>query len=410
MTAGADGPEGSDPLVGTRLDGQFDLLELVGRGGMGRVYRAVQHPLGRTVAVKVVARDHGPPGGLSAARFLREAKAAARVVHPNIVTIHAYGETPDGWLYLVMEHLRGRTLAEAMDVEVQMDLVRTSLIAEEVAGALAAAHARGVLHRDLKPTNVFLARVAGREDVVKLLDFGLAKAFTDDISLGSITADDVVVGTSGYLAPEQIRCEPPDPRTDVWALAVLLYRAVTGVLPFMGDKAEVIHRTLEEAPPAPSALRPGLDRTVERVILWGLNKDKDDRPASVIELARGFAMATGAPFTIAESQVGTVPSHPVVKIRPKAPAEPAAPPPPPPAPPAPPDDGPTAPDALAAPGGPSEGRAPDGDSEGSTSPVPAEAPPRPARPRLTRHAALIAAAAVASAVAAGLVTWVVMTR
>lgn len=310
----------SDPLVGTRLDGQFDLLELIGQGGMGRVYEATQQPLGRTVAVKIMA-DRPADESNATARFRREAQALSRLSHPNIVTIHDFGRTDDGWIYLVMERVVGQDLQDVLDVLVdgpgereQLDLVRISRICEQVAAALAEAHSHGIIHRDLKPSNVFLTGVAGRDEQVKLLDFGLARAFIDDPELAQVTADDVVVGTSGYLAPEQLRREALGPATDVWALAVLLYRMLTGLLPFRGSKAEILDRTLEKHPAAPSTFREDLPRAADRVVLWGLNKKPEDRPPSVVDLARAFAFAVGAPFSLDQAHISTVPAQPVVRI------------------------------------------------------------------------------------------------
>ena len=137
----------------------------------------------------------------------------------------------------------------------------------------------------------------------------------EDADLATVTADDVVVGTSGYLAPEQLRRQELGPRTDVWALAVLMYRAVTGLMPFRGSQAEVLHRTLEKHPAEPSTFRKDLPRAAERAILWGLNKRPEDRAPSVIDLARAFAHGVGAPFFIDQAHVCTVPSQPAVVIR-----------------------------------------------------------------------------------------------
>lgn len=303
----------SDPLVGTRLDGQYDLLELIGQGGMGRVYRAIQQPLGRSVAVKIMA-DRPAADTNGATRFRREAQALSRLSHPNIVAIHGFGRTDDGWLYLVLEHVIGVNLEEVIEQDEDLDLHRFAAIAEQVAAAVAKAHSQGIIHRDLKPSNVILTGVAGRDEQVKLLDFGLARAFVDDAELGQVTADDVVVGTSGYLSPEQLRMEELGPATDVWALAVLMYRAVTGVMPFRGSKAEVLDRTLDKHPAEPSTFRKDLPRAADRAILWGLNKRPEDRPASVIDLARAFADGVGAQFSVEQGHLATVPVQPIVVV------------------------------------------------------------------------------------------------
>jgi len=280
---------------------------------MGRVYRAVQHPLGRVVAVKVLLPRDIPVDDASA-RFLREARATAQLTHPNTVTVHDFGSTPEGWTYLVTECLEGRTLQSDIESKGPLDLQWVARVVEQIAGSLAEAHAKGMIHRDLKPANVFLARIAGRDDVVKVLDFGLAKAFAPDTSLPDITADDVVVGTAGYLAPEQIHRETLDHRTDIWALGVLLYQALTGRLPFTGRKAEVLHRTLERKPPPPSRIRGDLPEALDGVVLWALEKDAEQRPASVVELSRALSTAADVPFSLDEAHVGTVPAQPAIVI------------------------------------------------------------------------------------------------
>ena len=303
------------PPLGTWLKDTYELTDVLGQGGMGRVYRAVQHPLGRVVAVKVLLPRDIPVDDASA-RFLREARATAQLTHPNTVTVHDFGSTPEGWTYLVTECLEGRTLQSDIESKGPLDLQWVARVVEQIAGSLAEAHAKGMIHRDLKPANVFLARIAGRDDVVKVLDFGLAKAFAPDTSLPDITADDVVVGTAGYLAPEQIHRETLDHRTDIWALGVLLYQALTGRLPFTGRKAEVLHRTLERKPPPPSRIRGDLPEALDGVVLWALEKDAEQRPASVVELSRALSTAADVPFSLDEAHVGTVPAQPALVIGP----------------------------------------------------------------------------------------------
>ncbi len=288
--------QAADPLQGAWLDETYELVELIGVGGMGRVYRAVQHPLGRTVAIKVMA-PKGRRGAETAARFRREAMAAAALQHPHTIRIFDFGELDDGRLYMVMEYLEGGTLADVLE-EGFVDLRWLAGVLEQVVAALSEAHSRSILHRDLKPSNIFLARVPGGL-IAKVFDFGLAKAFERNVSeLADITSEGVVVGTAGYLAPEQIRGEPLDQRTDVWALGILLYRAAAGRPPFVGSEALVVHRTLERDPEPPSAHRPGLPREVDRVIMSAIEKDPDRRPQSVVELGRGFARAVGIPFQL----------------------------------------------------------------------------------------------------------------
>jgi len=286
-----------DRLLGTRLNDTYELVELIGTGGMGRVYKAIHLPLDRVVAVKVMTPKPGRRADETAARFRREAMAAASLRHAHTISVFDYGELPDGRLYMVMEYLEGGTLADVME-EGSVNLRWLAGVLEQVAASLSEAHGKGIIHRDLKPTNIFLAKVQGGLHV-KVFDFGLAKAFERSVAdLGDITSEGIVVGTAGYLAPEQIRGDPLDPRTDVWALGILLYRAAAGRPPFVGSEALVVHRTLERDPEPPSHYRSGIPRSVERVIMSAIEKDPAKRPPSVVALARDFARATGAPFQL----------------------------------------------------------------------------------------------------------------
>ena len=415
------------PALGTILKDTYELIDVLGQGGMGRVYRAIQHPLGRTVAVKVLIPQDLSRYEEASIRFLREAKATARLTHPNTVTVYDFGITPEGWTFIAMEYLEGRTLRAVLERRGTVDPVWFVGILEQVAGSVAEAHAFGIVHRDLKPANVFLAQVGGRRDVVKVLDFGLAKAFAPEITLQDITAEDVVVGTAGYLAPEQIRCLPLDQRVDVWALGTLAYQALTGRLPFTGTKAEVVHRTLERSPPPPSQIRPELPEAIDRVILWALEKAPGDRPDSVTELARACALAVGAPFSLEEAHVGTVPAQPAIVIRPPPPADDAT------RPELPDkddatvqaipsarslprmaaraatgDDGPSGPyvaTAQSLPKPPSEAIIPVSEARPGPSAVRQPAPPKPEAQSNRRVVVLVLATAAASAAAAALVAW-----
>jgi len=232
--------EGSwgDALVAGASIGRFQLVREVGRGGFGVVWEARDLQLGRSVAFKAVRA--GGREDLREERLLREAEAAARLSHPNLVTLHDVGSTPQG-AYLVMELLRGQTLAERLllGAVAPREAVR---IATEVARGVAHAHAEGVIHRDLKPANVFLCE-DGR---VKVLDFGLAHAFGRRRAEG---------GTSGYMAPEQAEGAPEDERTDVYALGVILFELLTGGRPAPGASLEV---------PGAPALGPLVARMLER--------------------------------------------------------------------------------------------------------------------------------------------------
>ena len=269
---------------GTRL-GNYEIVSPLGAGGMGEVYRATDSRLGRDVAIKVLPADvAADPDRL--ARFEREAKTVAALNHPNIVTLHAI-EDAAGIRFLVMELVEGRTL-DALVVPGGLVPARVLELAIPLADALAAAHERGVVHRDLKPANVM---VSG-EGRVKVLDFGLARPAASHPALGATQAPTVaapisslglVVGTVPYMAPEQIRGEAVDARTDLFALGILLYELLAGRRPFTGaTSADVSSAILRDAPPPLSALRADLPSDLGRIVGRCLEKD----PARRVQTAR----------------------------------------------------------------------------------------------------------------------------
>ena len=236
-------------MTGTRL-AHYRILEKLGAGGMGEVYRAHDEQLDREVAIKVLPADSFADA-TARARLLREARAAAALNHPAICTIHEVGEA-DGQSYIAMELVDGQPLSDkvragALPLD---DVLRYGM---QIADALAHAHARQVVHRDLKPANV----VAGPDGRVKVLDFGLAKrirdlgptlATTETHESGPLTEAGTVVGTLGYMAPEQLRGQPADTRSDIWALGVLLYEIATGTRPFTGQSRFELSSNILNAP------------------------------------------------------------------------------------------------------------------------------------------------------------------
>lgn len=231
---------GADPLVGTTVAGKYRVLALVARGGMGRIYRAEQVPLGREVALKLLTR---PLLGSSVddlameKRFLREAATCARLHHPNTVNVFDYGSLDlggDPTFYMIMEFLHGRTLAQALRQDGPFAATRVARIAYEIARSLREAHAAGVVHRDLKPSNVML--VPGDEgEAVKVLDFGVAKVVAEGTE--ALTTDGSFVGSPRYTAPEQVRQEDVDGRADLYALGVVMWELLTGAPPFSSAEA-----------------------------------------------------------------------------------------------------------------------------------------------------------------------------
>ena len=270
---------------GTRL-GPYEILAPLGAGAMGRVYRARDTRLDRFVAIKVLA----PSPSVDARRLdrlQREARAISRVSHPNICAIHDVGQS-DGVTFLVMEYLEGETLARSLE-RGPVALGRALVIGSQIADALDAAHRRGVIHRDLKPSNVMLTT-----DGVKLLDFGLAKLRDVDAaepdaqatrSLG-LTEEGVILGTYPYMSPEQVEGQSADPRSDIFALGIVLYEMVTGRRAFQGEsRATLTVAILTDDPPAVSTLSPSAPPLLDRVVDRCLAKDPEARWQTARDLA-----------------------------------------------------------------------------------------------------------------------------
>ncbi|MEU8587463.1 protein kinase [Streptomyces sp. NPDC048664] len=257
----------------TVLGGRYELVERLGQGGMGTVHQGVDRQLRRTVAVKLLSSElaHDPQ---SRARFRREAHAAAALNHPAVATIHDVGEEPheDGPRpYLVMEYVQGTTLAEALR-EGPLPVAEAITVACAVLDALQHSHERGIVHRDIKPSNIMLTGPGS----VKVLDFGIAKAFTEAAT--RITGSGAAIGTPAYLSPEQISGAEVDHRADLYAMGCLLHELLTGQTPFRGESPfAVMHQHLYAEPEPVSRLRPQTPPAVETVILRALRKDPAER-------------------------------------------------------------------------------------------------------------------------------------
>lgn len=251
------GPETADPFVGRKVAGSYTIGELVGVGGMGRVYKAEQQPLGRTVAIKLI-HPHLLGDAQSVARFYTEAKAASRLNHPNSVSVIDFGRTDDGLLYLVMEFLSGRDLARVMADEGPLTFYRICDILSSVLGALDEAHELGVVHRDLKPENIILRKARNGPEIVKVVDFGLATMFgPQSQGVTSITSPGLVCGTPDYMSPEQARGESVDGRGDLYAVGVILFELLTERLPYVDDTpTKVVMRHIQDPIPDPIAVAP----------------------------------------------------------------------------------------------------------------------------------------------------------
>ncbi|MEZ4475207.1 MAG: protein kinase [bacterium] len=298
--------EGDLDGQGTRV-GEYVLERLLGRGGMSRVYFARERLTGRGVAVKIL--QAGLPPNLAADRRLeQEARAITRIDHPNVVEVYAWGRTGDGLPYIAMEYLEGKTLAHLVSVGRQVSVERMLPIAAQMLSALARAHQLDIIHRDIKPDNVFLVRRDGQEDVVKMLDFGIAKLLGAQPHSLVQTVQGLVLGTPEYLPPELALGQEISPATDIYALGVILFEGLTGRLPFIGQGAgELAEHHCFSPPPRLRPLAPDVPPELEAIVLKCLAKDPTARFASADMLLQALQPFLGggprAP-TVANSPLG----------------------------------------------------------------------------------------------------------
>jgi serine/threonine-protein kinase len=279
-----------DPLIGTTIAGRYQIEEAIGEGGMATVYAARHRLVDRPCAVKVMNAALAK-NEVIRERFRREAKAAQKLAHPNIIEIFDQGETPEGSLYLVMEILEGMTLADLLERERTVSLERTLPIAIQIARALARAHDLEVIHRDLKPENVFLADGSDGFDRVKLLDFGIARSMQDT----RLTGAGEVFGTPQYMAPERITSIDAGPAADLYALGVILYEMLCGTLPFDApDVTTYFIKHLKEVPPPPRSRDASIPAQIDGLIMELLAKDPKDRPVDAHRVHADLLAIAGA--------------------------------------------------------------------------------------------------------------------
>jgi serine/threonine protein kinase/tetratricopeptide (TPR) repeat protein len=287
-----------DRMIGRTLPGGYHVLDLVGVGGMGRVYRAEQSVLGRTVAVKVI-HPHLLADESAAVRFLTEARAASQLNHPNSVSVYDFGRTEDGQPYLVMEFLRGKDLATVAWEEGPLPFKRVVDVLRQGLAALGEAHELGIVHRDLKPENVILEPMRRGGDVVKVVDFGLAK-LKGDAQGRSVTNPGIVCGTPDYMSPEQGRGEELDGRSDLYAVGVILFQLLTGRLPFDADNpTQIVMMHLTIPVPDPRQVAP--ERDIPDVLVDVLMRAMAKEAAKRFQDAQEFSDALQAALATMES-------------------------------------------------------------------------------------------------------------
>jgi serine/threonine protein kinase len=271
----------------------YQVVEKIGEGGMGEVYKAIDTRLNRLVALKVISHTHG--SGHEKQRFAREAKAASALNHPNIVTIYEFN-TESGLDFIAMEYIQGATLHKLIG-ERQLPLETLLEYARQAAGAVAKAHAAGIVHRDLKPNNIM---VTG-EGVVKVLDFGLAKQQSaasdpDSTQTQALTKAGTVLGTPAYMSPEQAMGEPADWRSDIFSFGVILYEIASGRRPFQGKNSQAtLHQIAHKEAPSPAEVNPAAPLDLSAVIEKCLKKAPEERPQSMAEVAAALAAPAQAP-------------------------------------------------------------------------------------------------------------------
>jgi len=315
------GGEGTDPFIGKTFRGTYFVQRKIGEGGMGVVYQAMHVALDIPVALKILRRALlSDPAVVQ--RFHREARAASRLRHPQVVAVTDFGQTDDGALYMVMEYIAGKSLARLISEEYPLPEERVVRIGAQILAALEEAHAGQVLHRDLKPENVMVEARRDEPDAVKVLDFGIAKIQLPGDGQGTLTQAGLVCGTPGYMSPEQWGGQPLDARSDLYSLGVTLYEMLTGKLPFeQSTPLEMVRRHLTERPQPPSARRP--ERTfspaLEELVMRTIAVDREARPESAAALR---AELLACPLLGADPAAGPLPAPRTVVLE----RDPSAPP------------------------------------------------------------------------------------
>ncbi|MCA9671649.1 MAG: serine/threonine protein kinase [Myxococcales bacterium] len=285
--------EPADPRVGTTFAGRYRIISKLGEGGMGVVYIAEHIAIEKKVALKVLLQEYARKADLKE-RFLQEAKAAARIGHENIVDITDFGDTPDGSVFFAMEFLEGQELSQAVKKNGAYPWQKAKPILLQICRAMGAAHSKHIIHRDMKPENIFLIEREGKPDFVKVLDFGIAKVTDDSPGERRLTKTGMIFGTPEYMSPEQAQGHKPDHRVDIYALGVIMYELLTGRVPFKADTfMGILTKHIFEQPTPPSEVEPSVPGEVEAIILKAMAKDRDDRYRSMAEMASAISTCAG---------------------------------------------------------------------------------------------------------------------
>jgi serine/threonine-protein kinase len=293
-------------LLGSVVADRYHILKKLGAGGMGTVYLAEHVKMGRKSALKVMNPGMNTDPD-AVARFNREASNASRLSHPNICGIYDFGETPDGMIYLAMEFIEGSALTDIIEKGGPLQPARAASIIHQTADALQIAHDAGIVHRDLKPDNIMVARNRDGSDLVKVVDFGIAKASTSEAQ--NVTKTGMVVGTPEYMSPEQLAGDKLDGRSDIYALGLVAFNCLTGALPFSATSAqEAMIMRLTDVPRALAEVRPDVawPEAVQATLDLALARDAKDRYQSAAQFGREFAAALASMPAHPTDEAGTV--------------------------------------------------------------------------------------------------------
>ena len=300
------GQNAQGDLVGTVIADRYHVMKKLGEGGMGAVYLAEHVKMGRKSAIKVMnpGMNQDPD---AIARFNREASNASRMNHPNICAIYDFGETPEGLIYLAMEFIEGQSLTSLIEKSGSLPPARAGSILHQTADALQVAHDYGIVHRDLKPDNIMIAKGRDNTDLVKVVDFGIAKASTSDAQ--KVTKTGLVVGTPEYMSPEQLSGDKLDGRSDIYSLGLVGFNMLTGTLPFPSNSAqEAMIMRLTDQPKKLAEMKPDVawPDELQRVMDKALARDVTERYQKAADFGREFAMAIEAMPATAAAEAGTM--------------------------------------------------------------------------------------------------------
>jgi serine/threonine-protein kinase len=277
----------SDDVIGQVVDDRFEIRGRLGQGGMATVYRALQRSVGREVAIKLIDQRYASDG-MGVRRFLREARLASQLAHPNTVSVLDAGQSSDGRLFIAMELVRGRTLADVIAKEGPFPVDRAARIGVQLCDGLEAAHKLEILHRDLKPSNIMVLDDPPGRDAVKILDFGLAKSLAEEES--QVTATGYVIGTPGFMAPELVRGAEASTASDIYSMGVVLTEMVSGKAVWGAGPTQEVEKRQAGGMPARLGLPPSIRPLIERL----LSPDPAQRPASAGELRQALLALIGS--------------------------------------------------------------------------------------------------------------------